>query len=375
MRSLIVAAILCMVGSSLAAAQIDLSHEPARARPAKAARAKAALPKAAPATSLPSAPSTVPAKVAPAMEPIMQVHIVRSAEPGCEPSCAEWIAAQGRIDAGTPAQFKKVLKKLGDRRLPVLIDSAGGGVDPGLAVGRLMRARGLDVVVAKTEFTPCAANDAACRKAKSNGVLTGSPKAFPSKCASSCVFVLAGGKRRLMSQRTFVGVHQFTSLQSQVLRTYRIETRQAWGVPVKTRKILISEKLLATKMVQTSAHDEVYETVRKYFAEMGVGEDIMRLLMAAPNNGIHWLTRAELQATNMVTGWLDAEQLITGVVEPETVQAGNPAVSPASPLQPVTAGQIESQFDQPGKVFQAGPNASAQPAAAGTASTAAAPVR
>lgn len=294
-------------------------------------------------------PPTTPGKSGlPAMGPAMQVHIVKSAEPGCEPQCAEWIAAQGRIDAATLRQFKKVLSQLGTRKLPILIDSAGGTVDDALAIGRLIRAKGLDVAVTKTEFTPCAAADLACRKSKSKGALLGQPKAHLSRCASSCAFILAGGTRRYVGPWTFVGVHQFASFETQVkvLRTYRVETRQEWGVPVETRRTLVSEKRIAEKAVPTPTKVSAYQKVGVYFTEMGVGEGLMQALLATPNSTIRWLTRSELQATQIATDLVDGQQLITGVPTPRMVlppggpvgasaeRAGAPVSVPGAAVQP-----------------------------------------
>ena len=64
-----------------------------------------------------------PAGAKPTAEAPMQVHLVRSAEPGCEPHCAEWIAAQGRIEAGSAARFRRALRRLGGRKLPVLVQA------------------------------------------------------------------------------------------------------------------------------------------------------------------------------------------------------------------------------------------------------------
>jgi hypothetical protein len=125
----------------------------------------------------------------------MQVRIVRSAQAGCEPDCREWISAQGKIDPGTLRRFKTVLRQMGGRKLPVFIHSGGGSVRESFAIGRLLRAKGLDVVVTHTLFTPCAPADAACRKRESQGIRQGSPQAI-SGCASACAFILAAGTRR-----------------------------------------------------------------------------------------------------------------------------------------------------------------------------------
>jgi hypothetical protein len=256
----------------------------------------------------------------------MQVHIVRSAETGCEPDCHEWIAAQGRIDGSSLAQFKKVLKKLGGRKLPVLMDSSGGGVDAGLAIGRLVRAKGLDVAVTRTELVACEKGDAACRKATAGGVKLGRPVALLSKCASACVFVLAGGVQRFASTRTLVGVHQFTESRSKVLRTYRIQPQPFFGSG-KPKKVLVSEKVLSTSTRQVSASDKSYRDVRKFFTEMGIGDDIMRLLMSSPSDSIRLLARDELEATKLATAWMDGEELITGVASPDMAVPGQPGVA------------------------------------------------
>ena len=76
--------------------------------------------------------------------PPMAFAVVRSAEPGCEPTCPEWISAEGAIVAATPARLKSLLKTLGGRKLPIVIWSPGGDVDAALALGRMIRQRKLD---------------------------------------------------------------------------------------------------------------------------------------------------------------------------------------------------------------------------------------
>ena len=250
------------------------------------------------------------AKEPPKPEPSMTFQFVRSAEPGCEPDCPEWIAAQGKIDDETLPRFKRMLAKLGTRRLPILIDSTGGAVDGSLAVGRLIRAKGFDVAVTKTVLQPCAPEDDACRRLKAKGVALGLPEARISKCASACVFVLAGGNRRHVGVWTVVGVHQLHKVVTQVLRKYRVETRREFGVPVETRRTLISEKKLSEQTVQTKSNDKAYDKVRKFWTEMGIDPSIMPLLMSAESNSIHWLTRAELKSTNIATDFNNGEQLL-----------------------------------------------------------------
>ena len=275
------------------------------------------------------APAGVAAKEPPKPELSMTFQIVRSAEPGCEPDCPEWIAAQGKIDEATLSRFKKMLAKLGTRKLPILIDSTGGAVDGSLAMGRLVRAKGLDVVVTKTVLQPCTFEDEACRKLKAKGVALGLPEARISKCASACAFVLAGGNRRHVGVWTVVGVHQLHKVVTQVLRRYRIETRRQFGVPVETKRTLISEKKLSEETVQTKSTDKAYDKIRRFWADMGIDPSIMPLLMSAESTSIHWLTRAELASTGMATDFSNGEQMLKAAVS-------QPAASRAVPRsQPV----------------------------------------
>jgi hypothetical protein len=254
----------------------------------------------------PSAAIAQPAKKpsAPA-DPPMQVHVVRSTHAGCEPQCVQWIAAQGKIDGASLGHFRKVLGQLGNRKLPVLIDSSGGSVNDALAIGRLIRAKGLDVVVTRTLFTPCAPTDLACRK-RSPGDLRGLAQARLSKCASSCAFILAGGARRLVGQGAFVGVHQITM----TLHRYRILTRHSFGIPVETRKALVSTEKLGQQSPPTL---RTYGEMKRYFAEMGIGDEIMALINSTPGHKIRWLTADELRSTQLATHPFNGEQLITGV--------------------------------------------------------------
>jgi hypothetical protein len=246
-----------------------------------------------------------PAKPQPPGEPSMQVHLVRSAEPGCDPQCPEWIAAQGKIDGSSVARFKRVLRQLGDRKLPVLIDSNGGRVNEAFAIGRLARARGLDVVVSRTDFATCAPADAACRRRlRAETVRLGLPRADMSKCASSCAFVLAAGTRRLVGPMAYVGVHQIRSfyIYARVVRTYRFTA---------TSKQLVSERRVTERVVETRTPQKTYDEIGRYFAEMGIGDGLMPLILATPGDRLHWLTPEELKATGLATDRLDGEQLLT----------------------------------------------------------------
>jgi tetratricopeptide (TPR) repeat protein len=242
----------------------------------------------------------------------MKVMVVRSAGPDCGSQCPEWISAQGDIDSDSPAQFKKVLKAIGTRKLPVFIDSGGGSVNDGYEIGRLVRAKGLDVFVTKTEFV-CPAGDATCKDGKSKGPQRGSgeqtfgrPQPHLAKCASSCAFVLAAGVNRYVGRSSLVGVHQITSFQTHI---------KVWRT-FKPDGSILSERKVSEKTVETKTADRTYTNARNFFTEMGIKDNIMGLLRAAPANDMHWLSQSELQATGLATHLVNGEQYLAGITTP-----------------------------------------------------------
>lgn len=261
----------------------------------------------------------------------MQVLIAHSTEPGCEPDCAEWISAEGVIDDTTPKQFKRVFAALGERRLPVLVSSAGGRVEPAMEIGRMIRSRGLDVFVTKTAVKPCRSGDAACTKRNRRDVHTALPDSRLSLCASSCAFILAGGVHRHVGGPTLVGLHQITTYRvlTRVLQKYKVVTSYQTGVPVTT-KSLVSQKTLSQSKQTTGTSKATYDKIRTYFVEMGIAESVMPILMSTPNSSIRWLKRHELTATNLATDFDTAERALLRV-KAEAPAMPSPATTVAIP--------------------------------------------
>ena len=233
----------------------------------------------------------------------MRVVVVTDSRTGCEPGCAQWIAAHGEITNDTPAQFQRVFKALGQKKLPVFISSPGGSVPAALTIGREIRKRGLDVAVERTIFQKCeltAADSHVCDLRALKDGDKGRPEPIGAQCASACVFILAAGTERLVPVYGFVGVHQhhaFLTMQK-VLRTYQVQRKvENWRV-VEQRK-LIAEKQLPSTTVEK---DPDYAPVRAYFTDMGINTTaIMPLLLSASHNDIHRMTPDERRATRLVT--------------------------------------------------------------------------
>ena len=250
-----------------------------------------------------TATHTAAQKTAPEEKP-MKVSIVLSTKPGCEPNCQSFISAQGKITAGqTLRQFKAVLKQLKGRKVPVFIHSGGGEVREAMAIGNLIRAKGLDTAVIRVETAPSQA-----------GV-----------CASACVFILAGGTRRFACPWARIGVHQPQSLMTQVRRVYRI-TREPGG---RTTRTVISETRLGT--TRANASESVFREMQQYFMSIGVGPDIMPLMRSAPFTSMHWMTATEQAATKLITSQTTGLELVPDVVPPAAAVPAPPAFVPRTP--------------------------------------------
>ena len=152
----------------------------------------------------------------------------------------------------------------------------------------MIRSKGLDVAVTRTIVVPCGKNDPDCSAKGKTPV--GRPVGPGSKCASSCAFVLAAGVHRYAAPTTFVGVHQFKTIATKVLQTYRIQTRHVLGSPVEVKRTLVSEKVVGKVAVDAGPRDKSYAAARRYFTQMGIGDDVMKMIMATPNSQIHRLT-------------------------------------------------------------------------------------
>ena len=212
--------------------------------------------------------------------PIRFVRIV-SGDPACQPNCPEWLSAEGRIGPGAAKQFAEAIERLNGRRLPIFIHSPGGSVPDAIAMGELIRAKGLAVAVARTLITNCPEAAPKCPDGPGKAISGGAT------CASACVLVLAGGVERLAGPVPLIGVHQITTL---------VKEPEGLAHLTSTRKLYEQQGIDAE--------------VTDYLAAMGVGEPVMTLARKTPAASVRWLSLAELKASRLATLSLDAAEPI-----------------------------------------------------------------
>ena len=268
--------------------------------------------------------------------PQMRMQVVRSNDPACANRCSDWIMLDGTIGLGSAAKFAKFIRKLGARRLPVLINSSGGSVRDAMAIGHLIRAKHLDVAVSRTEFTSCPSERVACAVPSTRDLLTARPVAFHAICASACSLILAGGERRFVPLNAFVGVHQFRTFRNvtRVMRTFQIRTRTANGITTEVSRTLVAVHPVSTTNVAVKTTAAMYSGSQQYFDAMGISPTLMSLAESTASDSIHWLTLAELVSTRMGTEGRDGAYLIA-----------HPTIDPAGPpARSASNGSVESSI-------------------------------
>jgi hypothetical protein len=223
----------------------------------------------------------------------MRIVVVRSSQPGCEPKCAEWISAEGDIVLATAEQLRKIVNSLNGRKLPILVHSRGGLTNQAMLMGFLIRARGLDVAVARTGFDPCANASGSCKQGTWSGIL-GEPESKSAFCYSACTYVLAGGVRRFVGPEARVGVHNFR-LNPPMVERWRKTYRGA--VPVDT-------------VIQRSFAPPIAANDRTYFRKLGISEDIVALMDSTPASDMRILTGTELLKLRLATEVKDGRAVV-----------------------------------------------------------------
>ncbi|MER9340979.1 hypothetical protein NKI41_09300 [Mesorhizobium sp. M0601] len=259
------------------------------------------------------AKKSTPEKSAPDFGPTMRFVVVRSSAPGCEPTCPEWISAEGSIEAGTPALFKRALKALGGRKLPIVVDSPGGNVEAALTLGRLIRKNKLDIAVGKTRFVGCLPDVKNCKENDGKSArYFGNAYADGAICNSACPLMFSGGIRRVVGEWAFLGVHQITTTYIRTKLLYRTTYRT-----VKGKKKILSTKVVSRKNAGSYKTYEMNKPLERklaaYLKEMGVGLGVLETMKSTPASGIQQLAPYDMLQMNLVTS-RDAVDLLTAPI-------------------------------------------------------------
>jgi hypothetical protein len=186
----------------------------------------------------------------------------------CGSNCREWVSAKGVILPDTGREFESFARTRDLAGKVVVLESGGGAVTGGLALGRAFRRLNMTVVVGQTAMLP--ADSSGEQRA------TYSPKAI---CASMCPFVLLGGARRHVPPEARILVHQIWPGAARADST--AATYSAQNV---------------AGMLRTTAE------MARYTVDMGGEIELFDLSMRIPPwEDLRVLTRAEVQRTRLNT--------------------------------------------------------------------------
>jgi hypothetical protein len=164
----------------------------------------------------PAAPQrTEPGKVKLEDMPEIVFYVAKGESNVCGLGCDQWIAADGKIDADAPQRLRRLVAKLGKRRLPIFFHSPGGSLVGSLELGRLIRQQRLVAGVARTIPRGCDRDnfyDKGCRALKRSGTeLMAEFDTDVLMCSSGCVYALIGGTERIVPPWGRLGIHSHGS--------------------------------------------------------------------------------------------------------------------------------------------------------------------
>jgi hypothetical protein len=288
----------------------------------------------------------------------MRFVVVRSSATGCEPNCPEWISAEGAIEAATPAKLKRLLKGLGGRQLPIIVNSPGGNVDAAIQLGRLIRKNKLDIAVGTTSFSECWLGAMGCPADDGKGAVHfGTASDGGAMCNSACPLMFAGGVQRLVGRWAYLGVHQITTTFQRQQIYYRTMYRIVHG-----RKKIISSKVVSRTNVGTYKTYEMSKAVERklsaYLREMGVGQGVLDVMKATPAGDIRQVALDDMSTMKLVTSKGSVDILVWAGICRRSPAPANCREIPANAkptevatiqAKPPPSQQAEAPISQPAK--------------------------
>ena len=195
----------------------------------------------------------------PARAEAMKFRLVVLGSASCGSNCPRVISAEGEIDDKTPDTFSAFVKaNIKDRRVKnvMFINSGGGRVVSALKLGLALRQFGTAVVVARVR----------------EGLSDDPNGQFGTgRCMSACVYVLVGGKKRVIPPQSQVGIHRMF--------------REEYGKDPANE---------TSGYRQSFASGNMVDVLSRYTGSMGVSRDMITAAEKVSPDSIHIVTRQEM---------------------------------------------------------------------------------
>jgi hypothetical protein len=223
------------------------------------------------------ASSAVAANAPQSGEPSMGFVIMRYSVPACEPTCPQWIAADGKIERGTATKFSRFLGNPNYRKLPLILNSNGGSIEDALAMGRLIRRYSMNTGIGRAVFLSGCSPFAPGNKCKPDPVtkaFLGADFEYGAHCYSACPLILLGGTVRVVDPSAQVGLHQPTAENHPYMDRYW----ETWRI-INGRKQIISRKFVKRVYLPVKTVTGITPGLRKqlsaYVRDMGASPRIL----------------------------------------------------------------------------------------------------
>jgi hypothetical protein len=230
-------------------------------------------------SALAAVPKVRTAPIKPA-EPPMQFFVVKGAPNACGNGCDSWIAADGKIDSGAAARFKKFFARVRGRNLPIYFHSPGGNVEQALAMGAMLREKPTVARVGRTVVNECgfeAQDSQACVLLKQSGRdLHGDVYTRGAFCGSACPYLIIGAATREVAADATLAVHS-----AKVTVNFR-------GPGVPPPQLMVA-------LANLTAHDRSDKMIATYLTRMGIDTAaLLALVRTVKFEQMHVLTREEI---------------------------------------------------------------------------------
>jgi hypothetical protein len=190
-----------------------------------------------------------------AAEP-MQFKIIRN---GGNCAGCSYTQATGEITPETPKQFESFAASQQFGIGAVRLNSPGGNLAGGIALGELFRSRGISTEVGSSEPIPQATE-------------AGLADRSPGICASACAYTFLGGVDRTMDSDAKLGFHRFY---------------QENALAQPSAKLFTGQDLGNAQMITAA--------LTLYTLKMGVDASLIALAASAGPSEMHWISRDDAQ--------------------------------------------------------------------------------
>lgn len=162
------------------------------------------------------------------------------------------VAGNGEVTATTASTLRALAKthRLGfNRRTVVVLNSPGGSLMGGLALGREIRSQGFDTHIGRVSLAR-----------------GGSSTVDSGECASACAYAFLGGSQRSIGSESRYGLHQLSVASDEA--------------------VSLEEAVRSTQGVLAE--------INRYVREMGASPEIVTLATETSADSIHWVSYSKI---------------------------------------------------------------------------------